>query len=476
MLPHIPILRFGERYESLDTNRVIDHATEEPLAIVSQANGGLIRRDLMRKSDCFRSIKKIPYRQSIAICEKAADIFLNDSIMIDEDYGPQSPDEYVDVLSRTTGLPISLCRQNMNKIHSVLSNLDKIINGLTRGVDPTIFDNDVISHADISLCYHPTCDRLGIVLPSNSPAVNSLWLPSIAMKIPVVVKPGSNDPWTSWRVIQSLIKAGCPADSFCYYPTGHDGSQVILEQCGRSIIFGDQHTVEKHAGNPKINVHGPGHSKIVIGEDLIGNWEDYKDVMLESILANSGRSCINASTIIVPKYRSEIAESLAKELATIKVLGLNDPDAQLAAFPTTSVAHAIDHAIKQSLNVVPGAVDRTMQMRSSPRLTELNGSAFLVPTLIECEDPAHPLANKEYLFPYVAVVEVPQEATTEYIGPTLSLTVFTKNQQFVSKLLNSKQVARLNIGPVPTTRVDWSQPHEGNLFELLYRRIAIQQN
>ena len=43
------------------------------------------------------------------------------------------------------------------------------------------------------------------------------------------------------------------------------------------------------------------------------------------------------------------------------------------------------------------------------------------------------------------------------------------------QLLADPGIDRLNLGPVPTTRVDWNQPHEGNLFEFLYARRAIQE-
>ena len=38
----------------------------------------------------------------------------------------------------------------------------------------------------------------------------------------------------------------------------------------------------------------------------------------------------------------------------------------------------------------------------------------------------------------------------------------------------SRQVERLNLGSLPTSRVSWEQPHEGNLFTHLYRRRAFQ--
>jgi hypothetical protein len=32
----------------------------------------------------------------------------------------------------------------------------------------------------------------------------------------------------------------------------------------------------------------------------------------------------------------------------------------------------------------------------------------------------------------------------------------------------------LNIGPIPTIKLDWLQPHEGNIVEFLFRARAYQ--
>ena len=45
---------------------------------------------------------------------------------------------------------------------------------------------------------------------------------------------------------------------------------------------------------------------------------------------------------------------------------------------------------------------------------------------------------------------------------------------FKARLLQSPNVDRLNLGLIPTNVVQWDQPHEGNLFEFLYRRRAVQ--
>ena len=80
---------------------------------------------------------------------------------------------------------------------------------------------------------------MGVVLPSNSPGVHSLWAPATVLKMPLVLKPGSAEPWTPLRMIYAWIKAGAPADAFAYYPTDHAGGNEILRSTGRGMVFGD---------------------------------------------------------------------------------------------------------------------------------------------------------------------------------------------------------------------------------------------
>ena len=46
---HIPLLRRGEPYRSLDVVRLPHYQTREPFVEISQANIGLIRRDLLHQ-------------------------------------------------------------------------------------------------------------------------------------------------------------------------------------------------------------------------------------------------------------------------------------------------------------------------------------------------------------------------------------------------------------------------------------------
>ena len=63
------------------------------------------------------------------------------------------------------------------------------------------------------------------------------------------------------------MKAGVRAMRFCYLPSDHAGAGEIVRRCGRSMFFGDVGAVGAFAGDPRIELHGPGYSKVVLGDD-----------------------------------------------------------------------------------------------------------------------------------------------------------------------------------------------------------------
>ena len=263
-------------------------------------------------------------------------------------------------------MPHALARKNMRKIHVALFEMEKVITGLTRGVPFDVLDR---GFGD-GLSFFPRCDSMGIVLPSNSPGVHSLWTPAFALKIPLVLKPGSAEPWTPYRIIQALIRAGAPPAAFSYYPADHAGGGEILRQCGRGMVFGDVSSTRVWAHDPRVEVHGPGYSKIVIGEDCADDWEKYLDVMIASIAENSGRSCVNASGVWTPRHGAKIAEALAARLAKIVPRAEDDPAAQLAPFADQNIARRMSSMIDAEIE---GARDVSGDVRGAERFITWEG-------------------------------------------------------------------------------------------------------
>ena len=470
-LPHIPILRYGVEYDSLSTVEVKDHRTGEPLAIVSQANAGIIRRDAMKIDDAWNKLRSMSIKDLMAITREAGEKFMNESLPLGNRGHTQSPDEYVETLSKTSGLPHTLCRRNMAKVYEVFEKMPTILGSLMRGLSFEAIDEGKGEQAGSPVCFFPTAKSLGCVLPSNSPGVNSLWMPAIPLKTPLFLKPGREEPWTPYRIMQAFLAAGCPKEAFGYYPTDHEGAESILTRSGKALLFGDANTTARYKSNPNINIHGPGYSKVLVGEDMIDNWRDFIDVLVGSVADNGGRSCINASGIIVPRHAAEIADELAKRLAAIKPAVANDPEAKLSSFANPKMAEYMDDAIDSDLE---GAEDVTARYREGDRKVNLDGSIFLQPTLVQCPDIEHPLAKREFLFPYASITEVPQAEMVDKIGPTLVVSAITNDPAFIGELMVAEHVDRLNVGTMPTSKVHWDQPHEGNLFEFLYRRRALQ--
>lgn len=467
---HFPVLRWGEPYKSFDVDQVVHFATGEPLAEVSQANGGLVARDMKKAATARDILRQIPCTQLIEMVKKAADLFTKAELPSGD--GTQTPEQFVKCQSATTGLPEHMCRLNMDKLHHVLTHLDEILGSLTRGLDLEILTRGYGQENGILRSYQAAAPVLGMVLPSNSPGVHGLWLPVIPMQVGLVFKPGPQEPWTPYRMSAAFFEAGVPQEVISLYPGGPEVGAAVLQHCPRNMIFGGTATVEQYKADSRVQVHGPGFSKILLGDDQVDDWEKHLDLMVDSVLINSGRSCISCSGIWVSRHGREIAVALAERLGPVAPKPPGDPEALLAAFTMPETAEGIDAAIEQGLK--EGVEEMTSTYRGGDRLVREERCAYLRPTVLFSQGPDRILANTEYMFPFVCVVECPQEKMLDHIAPTLVVTAITDDQNFRQALLECTLIDRLNFGPIRTIQLNWLQPHEGNLVDFLFRARAFQ--
>lgn len=204
---------------------------------------------------------------------------------------------------------------------------------------------------------------------------------------------------------------------------------------------------------------------------MVDDWEQYLDLMAESIYINSGRGCINCSGIWASRHTKEIAQALAQRLGPVEALPPENPEAGLAAFTIpgmgTSVWGMIEADLKES-----GVTDMTSQY--GDRLVEKEFCSYLRPVVVRCQSPENAIAKKEYMFPFSTVVECPEDQMIAKIGPTLVCSGITNNPKLIQNLSDATHIDRLNIGPIATSKLNWLQPHEGNIIDFLYRSRAYQ--
>ena len=103
---NIPVLRWGRPYTSLEVDNVIHFSTGETLAKVSQANPGLLAKDVRQTQRARDVLCEIPCRDLIGMMKKAADLYKDATLPMGD--GVQSPADFA------RQLPASPCTSGMN--------------------------------------------------------------------------------------------------------------------------------------------------------------------------------------------------------------------------------------------------------------------------------------------------------------------------------------------------------------------------
>src|SRR5438132_6290844 len=98
---HLPVLRWGQPYTSLDVDPVVHFATGEPIASVSRANGGLIQRDMRKSARARDVLREIPIDDLIARVGAAGGLYMNATLPMGD--GTQTPGEFVPAQPAPTG-------------------------------------------------------------------------------------------------------------------------------------------------------------------------------------------------------------------------------------------------------------------------------------------------------------------------------------------------------------------------------------
>jgi len=89
---HLPVVRWGEPYTSMEVDEVVHFATGEPIARVSRANGGLIQRDARKAQRAREALREFPIDDLIARVGRAGELYMNATLPMGD--GTQTADEF----------------------------------------------------------------------------------------------------------------------------------------------------------------------------------------------------------------------------------------------------------------------------------------------------------------------------------------------------------------------------------------------
>src|SRR5215211_6995455 len=157
---HLPVVRWGQPYTSMDVDEVVHFATGEPIARVSRANPGLIQRDRRHAQRARDRLRSFSIDDLIDRVGRAGELYMNDTLPMGD--GRQSPDEFVHAQSASTGLPERMCRANMKKNGFVLAEMRRILTSLTRGLDLEVLRTGRGEERGVPISYQAQSPVLGL--------------------------------------------------------------------------------------------------------------------------------------------------------------------------------------------------------------------------------------------------------------------------------------------------------------------------
>lgn len=303
---------------------------------------------------------------------------------------------------------------------------------------------------------------VGAIAPFNFPlnlVVHKVG-PAIAAGCPVVLKPASQTPFSSIRLVEMLIdECGLPSD-FIHVVTGSGGT------VGNGLVDHPDVALITFTGSPDvgwgIRARAPrkrvglelGNNAPVIIEPS-GDWKGAAAKIRLAGFSHAGQSCISTQRIFV--HESVADDFVAELVAQVSTLVVGDPldeatevSALISASERDRVVAWIDEATAEGARVVfGGSVDE---------------SGVLRPTVLVDVKPEMKVCAREVFGPVVAIArytdvdEALRLANESDFG--LQAAIFTADIGTALKAVHTLDFGGVLVNEVPTWRAD-QQPYGG---------------
>ncbi|MFB8281716.1 aldehyde dehydrogenase family protein [Nocardia colli] len=448
MFVYLDALGPSGEYRARERKSLLSLAGDQ-IGEISQVPPIYVRRTLA----AMRAAPVLPGAERLDALSKAAELFLDARI------GGLGPEDYAQLVSSASGVPLGVVRQSIEWVADVLRSLRSTLElAMPRGA---VGDWRAPETLAGSAVWTRKGDLFAVHAAGNTPAVHGLWPEALAMGYKVAVRPSAREPFTAFRLVSALRAAGFPPDIVTLLPTDYAAADVIIAEADFAIVYGGQDVVDKYAANPRVLTQGPGRSKILVTADV--DWRAKLDLLAGSVSHLGGTACTCATAILVEGDPEPVARALAEKLSAIPSLPPGDPAAILTVQPVAS-AEAVD----RYLHTVAG--DARAFLGGDTIVDELPaGGAVLRPAVHLVADSAAPQLNVELPFPCVWVGPWRPEEGVAPLRDSLVLTAMTTRPGLIDELLNEPSITNLYLGDNATTWLRPGIPHDGYLGEHLMR-------
>jgi acyl-CoA reductase-like NAD-dependent aldehyde dehydrogenase len=413
-----------------------------------------------RAMSALRKASAMPVEARLAALARAATVFETETI------NGQNLDEYHRMVSRVTGMGISVVRATTGMIteaarHAYESaQAGRPIGAVNDWRDPLTRNGCAV--------WVRRGDVFAVHAAGNHPGTHALWLEALALGYRIALRPSRREPFTPHRLISALRAAGFGDDQVMLLPTEYAAADQILRTADLGMVYGGQDVVDKYASDTTVLTQGPGRSKILITADV--DWRDYLDTIVSSIADQGGAACTNTTAVLVEGDPTPLAQALAQRLSAILSLPPEDEKAVLPVQPV-EVARGVEKYL------LGKAVGTKAWLGGDGLVDELpSGGAVLRPAVHQVDRPEAEQLGIELPFPCVWVAPWSRAAGIAPLRDTLVLTVATEDEHLIGALLEEPTITNVYVGQHATHWITPGVPHDSYLSEFLMRTKAIIRN
>lgn len=405
-----------------------------------------------RTANAQRKARPLPLAEREAALARAAKMFLSDEI------AGLDFDDYVDVTSRVSGLPIGVTRAGALSVAEQVAAAD-VDPAQPRGAER---DWRVIRNG--GAVWARRGEVFAVHASGNAPGVHGLWPQALSLGYRVAVRPSRRDPFTGQRLIKALRESGFRAEDVCYLPTDYAGADEIIRAADLAMVYGGQDVVDKYAADPTVWVNGPGRAKILLTAEQ--DWREHLDLIVESICMFGGTACVNATAVLFEGSKDRaaaLAEAIAERLSSLPALPVSDEEAVL---PVTSTSAA--RSLAEFLSYQ--AAGTTALLGADQVVADLgDGTAALRPAVHLIAAPDTVRLNTELAFPCVWVSPWSRDDGLEPLRGSLVVNAITDDEHLVDELVDEPTIPNVYSGRYPTWFSAPHMPHDGFLADFLMR-------
>lgn len=432
----------------------VDDVSGDAVAELSLVPGVFVHRTLA----ALRRAAPLAPDERAAALARAAELFATGSV------AGQSVAAYEHTVSRVGGIPIGVVRTATRAIATRLT----AAYGSSRQARPRGAADDwrdPLTRTVGRAVWTRRGDVFAVNAAGNHPGTHSLWPEALALGYRVAVRPSRREPFTPHRLITALRTAGFAPDHVALLPTDHGRADDLLHGADLGMVYGGEEVVSRYSADPTVLTQGPGRSKILLTADV--DWRDHLDTIVDSVSHHGGTGCVNATTVHVEGDPTPLCEALAERLGALPVLQPEDDKAVLPVQPLATARALATHLARRAAGTRPW-------LGADGVVADLgDGSAALRPAVHQTEGPDAPQRGVELPFPCVWVAPWTPEAGVDALRHSLVLTVLTRQEALIDRLLDEPTIGNVYVGDVPTYRIAPGLPHDGFLGEFLMRSKAV---